>query len=73
MANLKAVGRTYLLGLNAPGPVQVTFPPFVHRIPTLDQRRAESLRRLAGLYLNYPGEQIGMVSTEAGTDGLYKW
>ena len=70
--NLERNPFGYFRRPNAPGPVQAAFPPFVHRTPTLDQGRAESLRRLASLYLNHPGAQIGMVSTEAGTDGLYK-
>jgi hypothetical protein len=57
---------------NAPVPVQTAFPPFVHRIPIPSQGRAENLRRLADLYLRHPGAQVGMISTEAGTAGLFK-
>jgi hypothetical protein len=59
--------------LNAPGPVQAGFPPPpVQRVPIANQGRAGDLRQLACLYLHHPGAQVGMVSTEAGTAGLFK-
>lgn len=57
----------------APGPPQAAFPhPFVHRIPTPNQARAENLRRLAARYLDHPSALVRMVCTEEGTAGGFK-
>ena len=52
-----------------PGPPQAAFPqPLVHR----DHLRCENLRQLASRYLDHPGAQVRMVSTEEGTAGGFK-
>ncbi|KAI0270062.1 hypothetical protein BGY98DRAFT_1012478 [Russula aff. rugulosa BPL654] len=57
-------------GYVGPGPLQAAFPqPSIHRMPPPNQ---PNLRRLANRYLDHPGAQIRMVSTEEGIAGGFK-